>query len=66
MIYYKSDGTDEAVRDPKQKLPVEEWLKKQGRFKHLFKKGNEHLIQHFQDEVDRRWNALLVKCGEEM
>lgn len=51
---------------PKQKRPVEEWLKKQGRFKHLFKKGNEHLIQHFQDEVDRRWNALLVKCGEEM
>ena len=27
--------------EPKNKLPVEEYLKTQGRFKHLFKKGNE-------------------------
>ncbi len=49
---------------PKNKLPIEDFLKKQGRFKHLFKKGNEHLIEEFQAEVDRRWNDLLYKCGE--
>ena len=28
----------------KEKLPIERFLKAQGRFKHLFKPGNEHLI----------------------
>lgn len=48
---------------PTNKLPVEEFLKKQGRFKHLFKKGNEQLIEHFQTEVDKRWEVLLERCG---
>ncbi|HKL11192.1 MAG TPA: thiamine pyrophosphate-dependent enzyme [Clostridia bacterium] len=49
---------------PKKKLPVEEYLRPQGRFKHLFKPGNEHLIEDIQKEVDRKWEALLKKCGE--
>jgi len=49
---------------PKKKLPVEEYLRPQGRFKHLFKAGNEHLIEDIQNEVDRKWEALLKKCGE--
>ena len=48
---------------PKNKLPLEEFLKKQGRFKHLFKAGNEHLIEAFQQEVDRRWEELLNRCN---
>ena len=47
---------------PKKKLPVEDFLRKQGRFKHLFKPGNEHLIEEFQAEVDRRWEELLNRC----
>ena len=49
--------------EPKKKLPVEEFLKKHGRFKHLFKPGNEYLIEAFQKEVDRRWEDLLYKCS---
>ena len=48
---------------PKNKLPIEDFLKRQGRFKHLFKPGNEQLIEAFQQEVDRRWEELLEKCG---
>ncbi len=48
---------------PKNKLPIEDFLKRQGRFKHLFKPGNEQLIEAFQQEVDRRWEDLLEKCG---
>lgn len=48
--------------EPKKKLPVEEFLAMQGRFKHLFKPENEHLIEEFQKEVDRRWEALLKRC----
>jgi pyruvate ferredoxin oxidoreductase beta subunit len=48
---------------PKNKLPIESFLERQGRFRHLFRKGNEQLIANFQAEVDKRWEALLVKCG---
>lgn len=47
---------------PKNKLPLEEFLRRQGRFKHLFKPGNEELIAAFQKEVDRRWEELLKRC----
>lgn len=49
--------------EPKKKLPIEDFLRVQGRFKHLFKKGNEHLIEQFQAEVDRRWEDLQYKCA---
>ncbi len=49
--------------EPKKKLPIEDFLREQGRFKHLFKKGNEHLLEQFQEEVDRRWEELLFKCS---
>ena len=48
---------------PKHKLPLEDFLKKQGRFKHLFQPGNEYLIEAFQAEVDKRWEELLRKCN---
>ena len=49
--------------EPKNRLPIEEFLKTQGRFKHLFKPENEHLIEKYQKEVDRRWEDLLFKCS---
>ncbi len=49
---------------PKNKLPLEDFLKKQGRFKHLFQPGNEALIEAFQAEVDKRWEELLFLCQE--
>ncbi len=48
--------------EPKKKLPIEDFLKRQGRFKHLFKPGNEELIVAFQAEVARRWEELLERC----
>ncbi len=48
--------------EPRKKLPIEDFLIKQGRFKHLFKPENEHLIAGFQAEVDRRWNNVLARC----
>ena len=50
--------------EPKKKLPIEDFLRPQGRFKHLFKKENEYLIEEFQKEVDRRWDELLFKCSK--
>jgi pyruvate ferredoxin oxidoreductase beta subunit len=36
----------------------------QGRFAHLFKPGNEWMVERVQKEVDRNWEELLNKCGE--
>ena len=47
---------------PKNKLPVEEYLKLQGRFAHMFKPGNEWMIEQVQKEVDRNWEELLRLC----
>ena len=50
--------------EPKKKLPIEDFLRVQGRFKHLFKPGNEHLIEQFQAEVDKRWEDLLYLTAQ--
>jgi len=49
---------------PKIKKPVEEYLKLQGRFRHLFREENKHVIEEMQTEVDKNWENLLKKCGE--
>ena len=49
--------------EPKKKLPIEDFLRPQGRFAHLFKPGNEELLAQYQAEVDRRWEDLLFKCS---
>lgn len=48
------------VRDPK---PIAEWLKPQGRFKHLFAPGNEALLAEVQEDVDRNWKKVLARCS---
>ena len=62
-LYEVVDGKWIVNYQPKNKLPIEDFLKKQGRFKHLFKTGNEYLIEQFQNEVDRRWEELLNKSN---
>lgn len=65
-VYEVEDGVWKLNFKPKKKLPVEDYLKPQGRFRHLFKKENEHLIAEIQKDVDKRWEDLLKKCGETM
>lgn len=63
-LFEVEDGVWRLSYRPKKKLPIEEFLKPQGRFKHLFKSGNESLIENIQKEIDRRWEKLLIRCGE--
>ena len=58
-LYEVVDGVYKITYKPAKKLPVEEFLKPQKRFKHMFKSGNEWMIEEFQKEVDRRWQELL-------
>ncbi|TWH51901.1 thiamine pyrophosphate-dependent enzyme [Sporomusa sp. KB1] len=61
-LFEVEDGNWKLSYIPKNKLPIEVFLKPQGRFKHLFAKDNEHLIEEFQKEVDQRWSELLKMC----
>lgn len=63
-LYEVEDGEWHLSYEPREKLPVEKWLERQGRFRHLFKPQNRHLIDKMQAEVDRRWEELLERCGE--
>ena len=58
-LYEVVDGKYKVTFKPAKKLPIEEFLKPQKRFKHMFKEGNEWMIEEFQKEVDRRWQELL-------
>lgn len=44
---------------PKNRLPIEEFLRVQKRFVHMFKPSNKWMIEAFQKEVDERWEELL-------
>lgn len=61
-LYEIENGVWRLTYEPKQKLPVEAFLSKQGRFKHMFKPGNEWMIEEAQSYVDKEWNKLLKKC----
>lgn len=44
---------------PTNKLPIEEFLKTQTKFKDVLKPENKAVLKSIQEEVDRRWNELL-------
>ena len=45
-------------------MALVDWLKQQGRYKHLFKPGNEDLLVELQEWVDEEWEKLLRLAGE--
>lgn len=57
------DGTWTLTYEPKKKLPIEDFLRPQRRFKHLFKPGNEYLIEEFQKETDKNWKEIRIRCN---
>ena len=57
------DGTWTLTYEPKKKLPIEDFLRPQRRFKHLFKPGNEYLIEEFQKEIDKNWKEIQIRCN---
>lgn len=46
---------------PKNKVPVEEYLSKQARFKHLFKPENKDILDAWQKRTDDHWNNLIKR-----
>ncbi len=57
-LYEVIEGKYNITYMPKEKLPVEAFLKPQGRFKHMFLPGNEWMIESFQNLIDEDWERL--------
>ncbi len=60
-LYEVENGMTKVTYTPKEKKPLVEWTKIQGRFKHLFKPENEWILKKMQEGVDKEWEALLAK-----
>ena len=61
-IYEVEQGKYKLNYQPSKKLPVTDFFKPQGRFKHLFKPQNRKILEEIQQEVDRRWQELQKLC----
>ncbi|MCR8487043.1 MAG: thiamine pyrophosphate-dependent enzyme [Crenarchaeota archaeon] len=62
--YRITDKSLEIARNPEKKVPVEEYLKLQGRFSHLFTPTRrDDIISEIQRKVDRDWEYLLKLAG---
>jgi pyruvate ferredoxin oxidoreductase beta subunit len=61
--YSLSDPSKVIALRPECKKPVREYLKGQGRFRHLFLPEFEYVIEEIQNIVDKRWEKTLKKCG---
>ena len=58
-LFEVENGVYKINYKPKDPTPVADWMKKQGRFKHLFKPGNEQWLINAQARVDNQWQKLL-------
>jgi pyruvate ferredoxin oxidoreductase beta subunit len=62
-LYEVEDGNWRLSYKPAQRKPVTDWLRSQGRFAHLFRPENKHIIDELQGWVDREWDKLLKRCA---
>ena len=59
-LYEVVDGDYKVSFKPREKKPILEWLKRQGRFRHLITPENEHIVKAIQEKIDRDWEKLLA------
>jgi len=62
-LYEYEDGTyriNVVVRNPR---PLEDFLKLQGRFAHLLRPENKHILEQLKRDVEENWNRLMKLAG---
>ena len=65
-VYEVINGEYSLSYEPAKKKSIEEFLRAQGRYAHLFKKGAERfdLVEEAQHDADESWSRLLRLCGK--
>jgi pyruvate ferredoxin oxidoreductase beta subunit len=49
--------------EPREHVPVIEWLRPQGRFAHLLAPERAGEVQEIQRRVDADWDELVGRCA---
>ncbi|MHC1605230.1 MAG: thiamine pyrophosphate-dependent enzyme [Candidatus Methanofastidiosia archaeon] len=57
--YYLTGQSKSIAAGRKEKKPITDYLKTQGRFKHLLSPKNKDILDRIQEEIDRRWKRLI-------
>ncbi|MDO8525622.1 MAG: thiamine pyrophosphate-dependent enzyme [Candidatus Omnitrophota bacterium] len=60
-LYEVVNGQYKITYKPKEKKPMADWIKSQGRFKHLMRPENKPLLDEIQNLTDKNWESLLKK-----
>jgi pyruvate ferredoxin oxidoreductase beta subunit len=63
-LFEVENGVWRQTVQVKERKPVEEFLKPQGRFKHLFKPENAELLAAVQAGVDEYWEYIAGRCQD--
>lgn len=42
--------------------PIEDWLKLQGRFRHLFSPENKHILEAYQENINKEYAKIVKRC----
>lgn len=61
-LYEVENGKYKLSYKPSKIVPLVEYLKPQGRFKHLFKPENQEILEQLQKHVNEEWEKLLKLC----
>jgi len=62
-LYEVVDGRYRLTYVPESIAPVEDWLRPQKRFSHLFAEDAEQTLHEIQRRVDDEWQSLLAACA---
>lgn len=57
-LYEVENGNWNITKTPRKQKPVKDWLDMQGRFRHLKREENKHIIDEIQEWVDNNWERL--------
>ena len=57
-LYEVENGKYKLNYKPKEKKSILEWIKPQGRFRHLFREEYAWVLEEFQKKVDEEWEEL--------
>lgn len=61
-LYEVENGKYKLNYEPKVKKSIEEFIKPQARFRHLFRPDGKEMLDALQKDVDDNWELLKKKC----
>lgn len=61
-LFEVENGVWRITIRPKERKPIIEWIKSQGRYSHLLKEENKEFLERIKKEVDDYWKYLEGMC----